>query len=416
MRSRSSITAILVAASVLVAGCAGDYVARTGGVRRAYERHDHEKALALLEEGDARARRRLDEGRHPDALLYLLDRGMILHVAGRHEESNAVLHEAERLAESLDIVSIGEEARTLTANERLRAYRGEDFERLLINVVKALNFKALGDEEAALVEVRRANERLRVMVSEERRPYRQLAIARYVAGLLWESAGELDSAFIDYMAAHETVGGMGHLAEPLLRIAKASGRIEAYEALLRRHPDVEHAPLRPDEGQVVVIVEAGLSPEKRAAVHEDEIDWLALPHYQPRSWNRQRARIRAGEIERMAVTLTSVESVAVHHLTDRIGRMLARSVAGTAVRAGVATAVGSATKSEELGVLTFYLLMLNNRPDLRAWLSLPAEFQVARFRLPAGEHTVEVVWSGERTEHPVVVRPGEIEVLTLRRF
>ena len=97
-------------------GCAGDYVARTRGVRQAYESNDYPRALSLLD-GEAK-------GPELDRLLILMDRGMILHSAGKYEESVAVLAEADRLSQQLDVVSVSEEAKALLSNERQRAYRG----------------------------------------------------------------------------------------------------------------------------------------------------------------------------------------------------------------------------------------------------------------------------------------------------
>ncbi len=416
MRTGSATALAVLALSSLASGCLRDYVARTGGVRSSYESYEHERALEELDTRIGREGIRAEELRHPDSLLYLMDKGMILHSDGRFEESNDALHLAERIADELDIVSVSEEASSLTTTQRRRAYRGEPFERLLVNVLKALNYAALGHGEAALVEVRRANERLRLMGDDEQKAFHQLAIARYVGGVLWEWAGEVDSAVIDYQQALETAKDLGHLVEPLLRLARETGRQELYEELVRRYPHVPHEPLGPNEGQVVVVVSAGLAPVKKPVVPEGELDLLALPYYQNRSWSRRRASVRLGEAEVHTVTLTSIEQVAARHLEQRVARLVGRSFAGVAVKAAVATAIGAATRNEDLGLATFQLLLATNRPDLRSWLSLPAEFQVARARLPAGEHVLEVVWNGESSRHSVAIRPQEITLLPIRRY
>src|SRR5262249_2422103 len=166
------------AAVLVLASCAGDYVARTSGMRQAYQSYDYNRALSDAE-GEIK-------GPDVDRLLALLDKGMILHAAGRYQESIGVLADADRLSQQLDVVSISEEAKTLLSNERERAYRGEDFEKLMISVLQALNYAELGKDEDALVEVRRVNERLRKMIVDEKKPYEQLAIARYLGGVFWE--------------------------------------------------------------------------------------------------------------------------------------------------------------------------------------------------------------------------------------
>lgn len=400
----------LASVLLLSSGCAGDYVSRTRGVRSAYQQGDYSRALSTLEAATK-------EGPEQDRLLVLMDKGMVLHAAGQWAESNAVLEEAERLSEQVDSVSVSEEAKTLVTNERQRTYRGEDFEKLMISVLQALNYAELGDDEAAMVEVRQVNERLEKMVSEEKKPYEQLAIARYLGGVIREDQRDWDSAYIDYAKAYEIAPRKDALAEPLLRLAKKVGRDDMYAELLAKYPDVPHTPLAPDEGQVVVVVEAGLSPEKQRGSRDrgGGGDLIEVPVYRNRGLAPP-VSVALEDQSKQAVTVTSLADVAVVHLNDRIGRLLAKQLAGVAVKAGVAAGVGALTKSDELGVLTFLVLSAMNAPDLRSWLSLPAEFQVARFRVPAGKHTVRVTSWGQVTEHPVEVKPGRVGLLVLRRY
>ncbi len=401
---------LAVAGMVLWTGCAGDYVARTRNLRTAYESESYDRALSELEEV---AR----QGSRKDQLLVLLDRGMVLHAAGRWRDSIQVLTEADRLAGQLDAISVSEEAGTLLTNERERAYRGEDFEKLMIPVLQALNYAELGEDEEALVEVRRVNERLQKMIVDERKPYEQLAIARYIGGVLYEDQGEWDSAYIDYAKALELEPGLGPLAEPLLRLAKKTGRLEDYERLRQRFPNVGHEPVGRGEGQVVVVVEAGLSPEKEPADRYTEThDLIQVPRYRDRGSPRP-ARVWVGEgQEQRTVTVTSLAEVARVHLEDRIGRLLARQLAWAGVKAGLAAGAGALTKSREVGALTFLLLNAMNEPDLRSWLSLPAEFQVARFRLPAGRYTVNMDEGGQKNAREVEVQPGRVKVVVFRRY
>jgi hypothetical protein len=396
---------------LLLAGCAGDYVARTRGLREAYQGEDYPRALDML----------ADEAQHGhpnDQLLVLLDRGMVLHAAGRWEESIQVLAEADRRSQELDAISVREEAGALLSNERQRAYRGEDFEKLMISVLQALNYAQLGKDEDALVEVRRVNERLRRMIVEENKPYEQLAIARYLGGVLYEDQREWDSAYIDYAQALEQEPRLGPLAEPLLRLAKQTGRDDAYASLLQRFPDLPHEPLGRGEGQVVVVVEVGLSPEKQSASRPYQphaVELITVPVYRDRS-TPPRAQVSVGADWQPAVTVTSLGQVAKLHLEDRVGRMVAKQLAGAVVKAGVAAGAGALTKSEEVGYLTFLLLNLANEPDLRSWLSLPAEFQLSRFRLPAGRHSVHVEVGGRVTSREVEVRPGRVSLVVMRRY
>jgi tetratricopeptide (TPR) repeat protein len=341
---------------------------------------------------------------------------MVLHAAGRYQESIAVLAEADKLAQQLEVVSISEEARALLSSERERAYRGEDFEKLMVTVLQALNYAELGKDEDALVEVRRVNERIHKMIVQENKPYERLAIARYLGGVLYEDQGEWDSAFIDYQDASKLRPDLGPLAEPLIRLAKKTRRDDAYRELRAKYPEIAEKPLGPDEGQIVVVVEAGLSPEKVPNQREYRPGKLVdVPVYRNR-WYPAAASVQVGQDVQMAVTVTSIQQVARVHLEDRIGRMLAKSLASTAVKAGVAAGAAALTKEEKVGWLTFLLLSMTTNADLRSWLSLPAEFQVARFRARPGKYPVNVEQNGVTTQHQVEVQPRRIALTVVRRY
>jgi uncharacterized protein len=114
--------------------------------------------------------------------------------------------------------------------------------------------------------------------------------------------------------------------------------------------------------------------------------------------------------------VTSLADVAEVHLEDRLGRMLAKQVAGVGVKAGLAAGAGALAKSHAVGALTFLVLNAANQPDLRSWLSLPAEFQVARLRLPAGLQTVHVDAGGWRASRQVEVKAGRVRVVVVRGY
>jgi hypothetical protein len=181
---------------------------------------------------------------------------------------------------------------------------------------------------------------------------------------------------------------------------------------------VPHEPIGPGEGQVVVVIEAGLSPEKQSHsrhYRQDVAELIEVPVYRDRGYPTL-AQVRVGEVTQGAVTVTSLARVAKIHLDDRIGRMLAKQLASAVVKAGLAAGAGALTESKEVGYLTFLLLNVANAPDLRSWLALPAEFQLARLRLPAGPHTVQVQYGGRVTSREVEVKPGRISVIDMRRY
>jgi len=403
----------LCALAALLTGCAGDYVARTAGYRHSYEAYQYPPAIQGFD-GEIKS------GPQIDQLLALMDEGMVLHAAGKFEESIKVLAQADKLSERLDFVSVSEEAKVLISSERERAYRGEDFEKLMISTLQALNYAQLGKDEDALVEVRRVNERMQRMINEEKKPYEQLAVARYLTAVLWEDQGHADDAFIDYNFANKLAGDLGSLAEPLVRLAKETGRDQDFRALKKQYPWVQPQPLGKDEGQILVVLEAGKAPIKtngsRSGGPKAEV--IAVPVFRDRPWIRQSQVVLDGDASTAVrpTTITSIEQVAKVHLNYRIDGLVARQLGALAIRTGAAVGVGQATGSEALGILTFLALSYVNQPDLRSWMSLPAEFQLARFRVPAGVHRLTVVAGGGAREVQVDVQPRRVTLVVLRSY
>ncbi len=98
-----------------------------------------------------------------DALLFQLDAGMLAHYAGDYEESKKYLGEAERSIENLYAKSITLTAASYLSNDTITEYSGEDYEDVYINVFNALNYFFLGSTEGALVEIRRIDEKLKLL-------------------------------------------------------------------------------------------------------------------------------------------------------------------------------------------------------------------------------------------------------------
>ena len=72
---------------------------------------DHADKLVAQAQGDYGSKSRL---------LYLMDRGMTLHLAGRYQESNALLEEADQLVDDLYTRRVRNEITSLLVNDTQR--------------------------------------------------------------------------------------------------------------------------------------------------------------------------------------------------------------------------------------------------------------------------------------------------------
>jgi uncharacterized protein len=156
-----------------------------------------------------------------DEILYYLDKGMLQHYARQYSESSKLLQEGELAIEEAYTKSITQEISTYLLNDNIRDYGGEDYEDIYINVFNALNYHHRGNQEGAMVEIRRMNNKLRhlavkydaaitdlqkkALEDNTRIPqnlnaqaqFSDSALARYLGMLFHRGAGQYDDARID---------------------------------------------------------------------------------------------------------------------------------------------------------------------------------------------------------------------------
>jgi uncharacterized protein len=369
----------------------------------AFARRDWQKA------SESFAQKASQEG--TNQLLFMLDQAVSLFNMAQYEEAIAIFLEAEKLAEIKDYTSISEELGVLGSGQNVRGYKGEDFEKVLINVYLAMAFAAMGNFESAQVECRKINLLLNKMVIDGKRNYQESAFARYLSAVLWEASGEWNSAYIDYKLAYELDPELSFIASDLIYTAKKA-RLREYEMLWRNK--YSSAPLREDRagyGELIVFYHQGLSPRK-VPRHDN----AQLPRFVKRSSDDTGAQVWVNDsLVGQTQTLLDVEDVSIRYLEDRIGRLMAAQVAGLAVKAGIGYGVAKATKSDDLGVLAFYAMMLSDRADLRSWLSLPASIQVLRVSLPVGTHSVRLEVQGAAGKTIRSIEWDDIEIASRQK-
>ncbi len=236
---------------------------------------------ASLRAGDAHRADAIVEEAHKDydaksQVLYRMDRGMTLHLAGRYEESTAVLDKAEQEVEELYTRRISTQAKALLYNDTELPFEGAAYEQVMLNVLKALNYAVSGNLQEALVEARRADHRLNVLadrVGDTPDAYKDDGLARYMSGILYETAGELNDAFIAYRKAYDAYLAARTwsrtppppmLQNDLLRITDALHLTDEHAQYREAFADTSwQPPADPQQlAQVVVVGYNGSAPRK----------------------------------------------------------------------------------------------------------------------------------------------------------
>ena len=385
-------------------------------------------------------------------LLYLMDRGMTLHMAGRYQESNRFLEEAGTLIEDFYTKRIRDEAAAILLNETQLPYQGDPYEQVMVNVIKAFNYALLQDLPAALVEARRIDHRLNLIEdSADKDEYHEDPFARYITGLLFEASGDPNNAFIAYRKAekgyriaepwsHVTMPPM--LSDDLLRTTNALNLTDEFRAYQQAYPNASEPLVEYQEmAQVVLFSLNGRGPVKKDVFLDFPIslDALHLVSLTKRGFGRSTRRTRGpdaflyglqGDIVRVALPrvlqrpspvsystlrvihggelyhqhtqrMYDMHAVAKKNLDDGYTSLVVRAVARAAMKRAAAIGIGygaraAVNKKSQAWVglvaatIAKIFAIATEEADIRTWRTLPGEIQVARLWVPPGTYTLTV--------------------------
>ncbi|MGD9851520.1 MAG: COG3014 family protein [Nitrospirales bacterium] len=332
-----------------------------------------------------------------DRLLYLLDHGMVLHLAARYSESNEILEEAYLLVEDLYTKRLRDEATALLVNEARKPYEGTPHEHVMIHVVKALNFAMLQQWNDALVEGRRIDHRLNVLVDKQEgtEAYQEDPFARYLVGLLYDMTGDLNNAYVGYRKAeqvYEDSRAWSRVVLPdtlkadLIRTAQRLGLKQEAQEYREKYPEVavslnfERFDSDASKAQLIVLSYHGQGPRKEDLVIDvpvsldalqlvaltkpgfgrstrstrggeallygihGRIARIALPRFtmQKPSLSYDLVHLKAQEIEMTVPSqrVYDIAAVAEKNLADEYDGIVLRAVARTAMKMSAAEGIG----------------------------------------------------------------------------
>ena len=251
------------------------FLAGCSSLSTRYARVDHSLLAGNPQQADQIIEQAEDEYGSVGRVLYRMDRGMTLHLAGRYRDSSTLLEQAEFEAEELYTRRVRTETKAFLVNDTLLPYEGEPYEQVMLNVLKALNYAVMGQWDDALVEARRIDQRLNLLADQagDKDAYRDDAFARYLTGILYESTGDLNNAFIAYRKAYDRyqsalpwarVPPPPMLRTDLLRTSEALGLTQEHEEYKQAFPGQSWEPAEKlrQFAQIVVIGYNGRAPHK----------------------------------------------------------------------------------------------------------------------------------------------------------
>jgi hypothetical protein len=408
---------------LLLTGCANNslmtpYPLRAGS-------YTHALGLGVLAPAVADARR-ITAGR--DQLLARLEEGRLTQLQGDADASRRAFAEADALIRRQEDKALISASRTanqglsLVSNDNALPYRSPLYEQILMHSYQALNYLSLRDRDGALVEIRQAQalqdrqrehqgddpaadelpEGALARYRQDLAPLDELANrttsavenpwALYLAGVLYEAGQHWDDAWIDYRRALALVPGHPVVQQDLARLAVRLNRLD--EPGLPK-PLKAPPPPGPDEGQVVVLFEEGLTPPKQELYLP--FPWpeawyvLAIPYY-PQPWQAPTPlKLETAALKSAVFTrpLADLQALAARELRERMPGILLRQTLRAEAKHRLQQE-GRDKGGELLGLVIGAWNLVSEQADLRGWLTLPRFAHVARFTLPAGEHEIRL--------------------------
>ncbi len=432
-KNRSGVLA-LVAAGVFLAlpGCTS-HIAHSPFIKAALVEQDYEAALDRVEKISKSSSR----------LLYLYEKGLILHNQDRYEESNATFEEAEAVYDELYTKSVTREIGALITSDNVVKYRGEYYEIALTHYYKIFNYLYLGQPEGALVECRKLNLLLQTFSDSEDAGYANDPFLQYLTGLVYLAYGETTAADVSLRVARDTYAtlgerfGVGPPEHLYCDLARGADALRDYDMAASYRDSAQCQERGSDYGILNLFLESGYVPYKTQVdavipLYKDEIrDDIDHEEYaatlydrygQPRSRKRKLHYVLRVSVPDMVVDPFAYPDAEVRVVVDgRTVKSYAQVVENLEVQANGAfearkggiifkTILRGLTKyltkkgvEKKEGALAGWLVNVINvateTADTRSWTTLPQSVRMSRLWLPEGVHEVTVTLYDADADH-----------------
>lgn len=369
-------------------------------------------------------------------LLFLFNKGIISAMMGKYQESIAAFTQADHYIEDMQ-KEPGYEAAALLTNPSIKPYKPEDFEVVMLNFYLALNYIALNDYDAAIVECKRINIKLNQLndkYKDHKNRYQQDAFAHLIMGLIYDARKDYNNAFIAYRNAvnvyesdyekNFSISVPEQLKYDLLRAAYRTGFYDEVDFYEKKF-NIKYQPQKHDGGELVFLWLNGLGPVKSEwsinftkvdgqggwvtfvndeyglsfpfyiGDHKDEeknalaslnLTRVAFPKYLERAPVNYSANIKANNATYFLYEAQNINAIAFKTLNDRMLREMANSLLRLATKKALEKIAQK--QNENLGAVVSIANAITEKADTRNWQTLPYSIGYTRMLLPEGENTI----------------------------
>ncbi len=438
--------------AALLTGCGGGYAETSQAFRKSLAQGDLDGAQSKI--ADALG---VDAGSVPskakgETTLLLLERATIFQA---QEDFKSSARDFGIADQNLDVVDLSSDVsgtiEKYLFSDDSKKYRAPAYEKLLLNTLNLLNYLSLDDVQNAKVEARRLAINKKYL--ESMKEPSLLALGSYLAGTAFDLAGDASEAMHHYADAYEA-GGLPTLTRTVRRLYQKTG---AKDSRLNDVLSQTEEPLAAKHGELLIIVQSGIAPYKVAvrepvgaalalcsapgpgvrlsAKEQKEIARLAAKNAV--QWVNYPELVRAQSTiihpklsvdgQKLSTSLAlDVETKVLEYfksiessiIASAFTRMLTRAIAGEVSEAVTAAAINSKDKNKSgdlIGLLVGLAveggMSAADTPDTRSWVTLPAQFSLARYDVPTGKHVVRLQKGDRWHEIKIDVRENRVHVI-----
>ncbi|MFN6358645.1 MAG: COG3014 family protein [Bacteroidota bacterium] len=433
---RNSIFYCLLAPAFIIVSCA-TYYQKNEALMQAVYRGDLESAEKLLDDNSIQKKK--------DILLYYFNRGTVLWMNNKPEESNKYFRLADYYIEDYQ-KSIAAKAVSFITNPKVEPYPGEFFEQILLHYYTAVNYAQMGNLDEALVEAKRMLIKMQKITdyTKGKNKYKRDAFAHNLLGIIYDAQRDYNNAFIAYRNAYEIYKDdyQLQLATPvplqlkkdLIRTAHLSGFYDdqgKYEADFK----LNYIPEDPTSGNLIFFWNNGFGPIKDEASINFSISpagggWvnfinhdlgLNFPYYVgdseqsnslsrlkiirvafPRYISRQpyyNKAILLNDSLHISAPLEmaeNVDAIAYKSLEDRMVKELSEALIRLALKQAAEEMVRK--ENQRLGAALSIVNAVTEQADTRNWQLLPYSINYTRVTMPQGKHLLTLKTTGAANE------------------
>ncbi|MBU2870822.1 hypothetical protein [Colwellia sp. E2M01] len=452
-------TPLLLSLSVAACSSTGfgdlfsNYNQQMQGVKVAQKNGDFQQAISLI------PARNENDGTYS---LTLLEKGRLEYLAMNTSLSQQDLEKVyQRVKEQQQAAKIQLSRQTakvasVVTNDNAMSYDVPYYEQSMLNSYQALNYLNQQDLSGALVEIRRANivqnnalkanrqsiedsqkkmadEGISQKTLNSKYPAQSTAIGQvkngfqnaytfYLSGVLYEAAGQVNDAYIDYKKALEIYPSNTTVQKDVWRLANQLAMSNDIEIFTKRFaPAITQSVSVSNNGQLVLIVEQGIVNSKQQvslslpifSYHNNVRFYnVALPvypntlqKYSGVSLSYQGKNYQSEEIVRL-------QSLAAKQLQDNMPGIVTRQIVRLVAKEQIRKQ--AARKGGDIGnILANLYNIVSEKADTRSWSTLPDSIEILRVDLAAGQHDLTLNINGNKQTITVNINPNRQTLVTL---